>query len=93
MKNIRVFLSENLQVLEVKFYVHLNRRVFVMEGPYQLAHPQHSMPFVFCSLNHRMKIQKKNLSDCAGLLANRDPYCSHMPRRTRSRDVLPLHAV
>ena len=33
MKNIRVVLSENLQFLEVKFSVHLNRRVFVMRGP------------------------------------------------------------
>ena len=32
MNNIRVFffLSENLQFLEVKFSVYLNRRVFVM---------------------------------------------------------------
>ena len=31
MKNIRVFLSENLQFfLEVKFSIYLNRRVFVM---------------------------------------------------------------
>ena len=30
MKNIRVFLSENFQFLEVKFSVYLNRRVFVM---------------------------------------------------------------
>ena len=30
MKNIRVFLSENSQFLEVKFSIYLNRRVFVM---------------------------------------------------------------
>ena len=30
-KNIRVFLSENFQVLEVKFSLCLNRRVFVMQ--------------------------------------------------------------
>ena len=30
MKNIRVFLSENFQFLEVKFSIHLNRHVFVM---------------------------------------------------------------
>ena len=30
MKNIRVFLSENFQFLEVKFSVYWNRRVFVM---------------------------------------------------------------
>ena len=32
MKNIRVFLSENFQFLEVKFSIYLNRRVFV-NGP------------------------------------------------------------
>ena len=30
MKNIRVFSSENFQILEVKFSIYLNRRVFVM---------------------------------------------------------------
>ena len=30
MKNIRVFLSENFQFLEVKFSIYLNRHVFVM---------------------------------------------------------------
>ena len=30
MKNIRVFLSENFQFLEVKLSIYLNRRVFVM---------------------------------------------------------------
>ena len=30
MKNIRVFLSEKIQFLEVKFSIYLNRRVFVM---------------------------------------------------------------
>ena len=30
MKNIRVFLPENFPFLEVKFSIHLNRRVFVM---------------------------------------------------------------
>ena len=30
MKNIRVFLSENFQFLEVKISIYLNRRVFVM---------------------------------------------------------------
>ena len=32
MKNIRVFLSENFKVLEVKFSIYLNRHVFVMFG-------------------------------------------------------------
>ena len=30
-KNIRIFLSENLQFLVVKFSIYLNRRVFVMQ--------------------------------------------------------------
>ena len=30
MKNIRFFLSENFQFLEVKVSIYLNRRVFVM---------------------------------------------------------------
>ena len=30
MKNIRVFLSENFQFLEVKFSIYLNRLVLVM---------------------------------------------------------------
>ena len=30
MKNIRFFLSENFQFLEVKFSIYMNRRVFVM---------------------------------------------------------------
>ena len=33
MKNIRVFLSENCQFLEVKFSIYFNRRVFVMYRP------------------------------------------------------------
>ena len=32
MKNIRVFLSENFQFLEVKLSIYLNRRVFVMDS-------------------------------------------------------------
>ena len=31
MKNIRVFISENFQFLEVKFLVYLNKRVFAMK--------------------------------------------------------------
>ena len=30
MKNIRVFYLKNFRILEVKFYIYLNRRVFVM---------------------------------------------------------------
>ena len=31
MKNIRIFVSENFQFLEVKVSIYLNRRVFVMQ--------------------------------------------------------------
>ena len=42
MKNIRVFLSENVHFLVVKFSIYLNRRVFVMcnDGPDQYGHPR-----------------------------------------------------
>ena len=39
MKNIRVFLSENFQFLEVEFSLYLNRRVFVMSGMKALRCP------------------------------------------------------
>ena len=35
MKNIRFFLSEIVQFLEVKFSIYLNRRVFVMPNDIQ----------------------------------------------------------
>ena len=38
MKNIRVFLSEIFQFLEVNFSIYLNRRVFVMSKKYQPLH-------------------------------------------------------
>ena len=34
MKNFRVFLSENLQFLEVKLSIYLNRRVFLMSSSF-----------------------------------------------------------
>ena len=37
MKNVRAFLSENFQLLEVKFSIYLNRRVFVMYPFFLLA--------------------------------------------------------
>ena len=47
MKNIRVFLSENFQFLEIKFSIYLNRRVFV------IIHNVKSGPnffsFLFCT--------------------------------------------
>ena len=36
MKNIRVFLSEIFQFLEMKFSIYLNRRVFVMAAKFIL---------------------------------------------------------
>ena len=39
MKNIRVFLSENFQFLEVKFSIYLNRRPFIMvDQPYLMLY-------------------------------------------------------
>ena len=35
MKNIRDFLSENIQFLEVKFSIYLNRRVFETDIEYR----------------------------------------------------------
>ena len=32
MKNIRIFVSENFQFLEVKVSIYMNRRVFVMNS-------------------------------------------------------------
>ena len=37
MKNIRIFLSEKLSFLVVKFSVYLNRRVFVMIHTHDLS--------------------------------------------------------
>ena len=34
MKDIRIILSENSQILEMKFSIYLNRRVFVMQPGY-----------------------------------------------------------
>ena len=47
MKNIRVFLSENFQFLEVKFSIYLNSRVFVMK---RFVITDHIRPFVFSML-------------------------------------------
>ena len=57
MKNIRVFLSENFQFLEVKFSIYLNRHVFVMGTNKETTHIKHI-------LNHRRpnkeELQQKN---------------------------------
>ena len=37
MKNIRIFLSENIHILVVKFSVYLNRHVFVMNRRFRSA--------------------------------------------------------
>ena len=52
MKNIS-FLFEYFQILEVKFSVYLNRRVFVMRGPWcvmRSSAPSDSMFLVFVIL-------------------------------------------
>ena len=52
MKNIRVFLSENFQFLEVKFSIYLNRRVFVMGK---------TVTFSFCKKKKKKK--KKTMAE------------------------------
>ena len=50
MKNIRVFLYENFQFLEVKFSIYLNRRVFVMYKDTNAAVEQNKVfNFIFSS--------------------------------------------
>ena len=49
MKNIRVFLSENYQFLEMKFSVYLKRRVFVMF--YQAFDAGKEIRAVFCNVS------------------------------------------
>ena len=72
MKNIRVFLSENFQFLEVKFSVYLNRRVFVMRqesNPHPPvchldAHPtepprlHHDVNTEYCQIQSWSKLQE-----------------------------------
>ena len=53
MKNIRFFLSENFQFLEVKFSIYLHRHVFVMDvertvGKKLLMHKQEKAPYAIC---------------------------------------------
>ena len=50
MKNIRVFLSEKFQFLEVKFSIYLNRRVFVRERVKFFDYTRDTTPN-FASLN------------------------------------------
>ena len=50
MKNIRVFLSEKFQFLEVKFSIYLNRHVFVMVSEVTFSHTEvqiHNEPNLF----------------------------------------------
>ena len=48
MKNIRVFVSENFQFLEVKFVIYLNRRVFVMAWCLRVRYSRNS---ALCNTN------------------------------------------
>ena len=45
MKYIKTFLSENFQILEVKFSIYLNRRVFVMFGTFANSVDPDQIPF------------------------------------------------
>ena len=40
MKKYQSLLSENFQFLEVKFYIYLNRRVFIMDDEYRVRRKQ-----------------------------------------------------
>ena len=46
MKNIRVFLSQIFQFLEVKFSLYLNRRVFVMAAQNKIELKQPFFPHI-----------------------------------------------
>ena len=63
-KNIRVFLSENFQFLEVKFSIYLNRHIFVIvsSGPLLSIHTFFSMQ-CFCKRTRKAVIR---LRGCAG---------------------------
>ena len=69
MKNIRVFLSEKFQFLEVKFSIYLNRRVFVMRSLLLFMNRLNvteatilvSFEFVFCSRRILLPKIPKNL--------------------------------
>ena len=61
-ENIRVFLSENFQFLEVKFSIYLNRRVFVMNvvlsdansvAKYVHQSPRYSVTNRTCAFDYR----------------------------------------
>ena len=56
MKNIRVFVSENFQFLEVKFSIHLNRRVFVMVNVDNKLQTtiDYVYIFIYCSKAHKV---------------------------------------
>ena len=47
MKNIRVFVSEKFQFLEMKFSIYLNRRVIVMDMQFLSNHMQEAEFFFF----------------------------------------------
>ena len=51
MKNIRVFLLENFQFLEVKFSIYLNRHVFVMSTQY-MSYPMFEQNFKILGTVH-----------------------------------------
>ena len=71
MKNIRVFLSEKFQVLEVKFSIYLNRHVFVMHAaiPLVLYHTSiHSV--LHCSPNCPPNLVGLYIHECQCCMQN-----------------------
>ena len=64
-KNIRVFLSENSQSLEVKFSVYLNRRVFVMSAIFDRGKADAKV--LFCSHWVKMAITLEAFGICSFL--------------------------
>ena len=62
MKNIRVFLSENFQFLEVKFSIYLNRSVFVMLSACQLGPYYHSRVCIYLKLQIKYYLFLSNVN-------------------------------
>ena len=51
MKTVQSFLFENVQILEVKFSIYLNRRVFVMRFEYHGPSQSHCQVVLYSSSN------------------------------------------
>ena len=67
MKNIRVFLSENFQFLEVEFSIYFNRRVFVNSQFYLLETSSIILlQFQITNKKTKTKKKKKNIRSAHG---------------------------